>query len=324
MLTYSLTPKTQPEKSYFDSVDELAVEVVVQVTAILQPIIDIIPAVCTEQVCLDLLLLGIYARRGLKADETPTLKHLDHTLNQLQESNDYAYQVQRLRLRQEFVMEQCKVNQALIWQLINRATNWFAERSNEILGVYTAQVNRFLASFDSINRSDTLFCTSPIPEYHINMVGAEILNKLWQKNFQETKHRLVVLPGCLRLDSNACIAEEWTLGFKCKRCSVNCQIKELSELGEYFGFHVSFVKHQSSLVSHVQDLGKLMENSQLGILGVACTLSLLEGGFMLESHKVPGQCVPLDFCGCKSHWHNEGLTTRVSIERVLDLVVQKS
>ena len=64
-----------------------------------------------------------------------------------------------------------------------------------------------------------------------------------------------------------------------------------------------------------------VQHGNLGILGVACVLSLLEGGLMLEAHKVPGQCVPLDFCGCKNHWHEEGIPARVSIERVLDIMV---
>jgi len=217
-------------------------------------------------------------------------------------------------------MEQSPANRSLTWQLVNCATNWFAKRSSEVLGVYTAQVNSFLANFDAHSSSDTLLCTSPVLEYHINMVGAEILNKLWQKSFLETEHQLLVLPGCLRSNLSSCTAEEWILGFKCSHCSKGCQIKELSQLGEHFGFNVSFVKHQSSLVSHVQGLDKLEQHGRLGILGVACVLSLLEGGLMLEAHKVPAQCVPLDFCGCKSHWHREGLPARISVERVLDLI----
>lgn len=179
-----------------------------------------------------------------------------------------------------------------------------------------------MANFDASSRSDILFCTSPVLEYHINMVGAEILNKLWKKNFRETKHQLLVLPGCLRSNPSSCTAEEWILGFKCSQCSKGCPIKELSENGEHFGFHVSFVKHQSSFVSHVQGLDKLEQHGRLGVLGVACVLSLLQGGLMLKAHKVQAQCVPLDFCGCKSHWHREGLPAQVSVERVLDLMVK--
>lgn len=319
--TYSLTPKMHLEKSYYSSVEELATEVVVQTGNIFHPITDSIAAVCAEQVCLELLLLGIYARRGVEAGGDPTLEHLDCILDQLQQSKDYAYQTQKLRSWQGFILEQSPADRAQIWQLVNCATSWFAKRSSEVLGVYTARVNRFLANFDASSRSDTLFCTSPALEYHVNMVGVEIINKLWQQSFRETEHQLLVLPGCLRSHPSSCTAEEWIVGFKCNRCSKGCQIKQLSVLGDYFDFEVVFVKHQSSLVSHVQGLDKLEQRGRLGILGVACTLSLLEGGFMLESHKVPGQCVPLDFCGCKSHWHREGLTARVSVERVLDIMV---
>lgn len=318
--TYSLTPKVNTEKSYYRSVEELTTEVMVETTKLFQPIINSIPTVCPEQVCLEFLLLGIYARRGSKTGETPTLAHLDQNLDHLQQSNDYTYQTEKLRSWQQFIMALSPPFRTQVWELIICSTNWFAKRSSEVLGVFTAHVNSFLADFKPSDRPDTLFCTSPVLEYHLNMVGAEILNRLWRKSFQETEKQLLVLPGCLRSDPKACLGKEWTLGFKCNHCSRKCQVKELSELGEIFGFHVSFVKHQSSLVSHVQSLDKLVGQCRMGILGVACTLSLLEGGFMLEAHKVPGQCIPLDFCGCTSHWHRQGLTTSVSVERVLEIM----
>ncbi len=114
--TYSLTPKIHLEKSYFSFAEELATEVVVQTANIFHPITDSIAVVSTEQVSLDLLLLGIYARRGVAADEKPTLEYLDCVLDQLQQSKDYAYQTQKLRSWQRFIMEQCPANRALIWQ----------------------------------------------------------------------------------------------------------------------------------------------------------------------------------------------------------------
>lgn len=320
--TYSLTPKQHLEKSYYSSVEDLAAEVVVQTAKIFHPIISSTPEVYTEQVCLDLLLLGIYARKGLKADEKPTLEHLDCILDQLQQSRDHTYQTQKLRLWQRFILEQTPSNRTLVWQLVDYATNWFAAHSSEVLGVFTAQVNGFLANFDASNRSDALFCTSSVLEYHINMVGAEILNRLWQKSFAATEQRLLVLPGCLRAAPSSCTAEKWILGFRCNYCSNGCQIRELSQLGADYCFHVAFAKHQSSLVSHVQGLSSLGQHGSLGILGVACVLSLLEGGYMLEAHMVLGQCVPLDFCGCKNHWHEDGLFARVSVKRVVEIMMR--
>ncbi|NLL42183.1 MAG: DUF116 domain-containing protein [Firmicutes bacterium] len=320
--TYSLTPQIKLEESYYSSVEGLASEAAVRSAEIFYPITHSLGVVCTEQACLELLLLGIYARRGLAAGQMATLDHLAKNLERLERSKDYAYQTKKLRLWHRFIMQQCSANRALILRLISCATDWFAKRSREVLGVYTAQVSRFLAGFDASGRSDILLCTSPVLEYHINMVGAEMLNKLWQSSFAKTKQQLAVVPGCLRPEPGACTAKEWILGFKCSRCSEGCQISRLSGLGERYGFQVSFVKHQSSLVSHVQSLERLAQKRSMGILGVACVLSLLEGGLMLKAHKVAAQCVPLDFSGCKNHWHAQGLPGSVSMERVLKIMLR--
>ncbi len=35
---------------------------------------------------------------------------------------------------------------------------------------------------------------------------------------------------------------------------------------------------------------------------------------------IPSQCVPLDFCGCKKHWHNEGIPTKLNLSRLLQII----
>ena len=134
---------------------------------------------------------------------------------------------------------------------------------------------------------------------------------------KSTEQQVVVLPGCMRADILNCKAKEWTLGLRCQHCTAGCQVSEITHLGTKCGFETSFVIHQSSFVSHVKDLIAFRQTRNIGILGVACVLSLLEGGFLLESYNVPAQCVPLDFCGCTSRWHDQGIVTCVNVERIL-------
>lgn len=61
--TYLLTPRN----SYYHSVEELAAEVLDQTAIIFHPIIELMAVGSVEQACLELLLLGIYARRGIKS-----------------------------------------------------------------------------------------------------------------------------------------------------------------------------------------------------------------------------------------------------------------
>ena len=109
-------------------------------------------------------------------------------------------------------------------------------------------------------------------------------------------------------------------GFRCNYCSNGCQIRELSQLGADYCFHVAFAKHQSSLVSHAGF--KFIANmAALGILGVACVLSLLEGGYMLERIWCWDNVFPI-FVVCKNHWHEDGLFARVSVKRVVEIMMR--
>ena len=248
--------------------------------------------------------------------------HLNHILDCLEKSNNHTYQIERLRKWQMFLNDQPSPVRDDYWDLICDAADWFDKRSLEVLGPYTKQVDHFLSTYESKNshEDDFMFHTSPKIEYHINMVGAEILNRVLRDRFFSTEKRLVVVPGCLRSNPKHCQASQWTLGLRCKHCTAGCQISKMTNLGIKHHFQVSFVVHQSALVSHVKGLEALGCKEDVGILGIACVLSLLEGGYLLESHQVPAQCVPLDYCGCINNWRQEGITTHVSVERLLDRV----
>ncbi|WP_278244952.1 hypothetical protein [[Clostridium] dakarense] len=46
-------------------------------------------------------------------------------------------------------------------------------------------------------------------------------------------------------------------------------------------------------------------------------LNLISGGLKAKSLGYIPQCVVLDYCGCKSHWHTDGITTDINIKRLL-------
>lgn len=328
-ITYTLIPLHDAPETYYQRVEELAKEVLTEAESHAKLIIDRcfderIKYIDIAQACLELLLLGVYAKRGLEDGEHPVIAHLDHVLKCLEQSSDYAYQSRRLREWQRVLNNRPLSIQETFWESICEITHWFEQRALDVLDPYTRNVNHFLSTYKSegCDRSDALLRTSPRIEYHINMVGAEILNGILRNRFLATEHKLIVLPGCLRLNPLGCQALKWTLGFQCGHCTEGCQISKVSKLGAERGVQVSFVNHQSSLEAHVNGLNTLGYKGDLGILGVACALSLLEGGFMLQSHNVPAQCVPLNYCGCVDHWHEKGISTRVSLVRLLDKIAK--
>lgn len=323
-ITYTTVPGNLSAESYYLRVEALADEVVAVGFKSLKPIIDVYASqtrhTSFDQICLELLLLGVYARRG-SAGKHPSMAQLDYVLALFENAGDYDFQSLRLRKWQLFLLKQPPKVRDFFWELIGKLVDWFEKRGTEVLGSYTQQVEHYLSvnKLKDSDKDDAFFCASPVVEYHLNMVGAEILNKVFYAGFQTTKQRLVVLPGCLRSNS-LCQATEWILGNRCQHCTQGCQISEITNLGAKWGFQVSFVIHQSTLRTQIEGLKRLTQGTDYGILGVACVLSLLEGGFLLESHHVSAQCVPLNFCGCSNHWHEEGITTAVSVKRLLEKV----
>lgn len=48
-------------------------------------------------------------------------------------------------------------------------------------------------------RKDVIFCVSRRAEYHLNMVGAEIMNRAYRERFIKTPKKAVLLPACMCL-----------------------------------------------------------------------------------------------------------------------------
>ena len=330
-ITYSLRLPDLDPKEYYKQIKLLTKNVIEGICPQLLPLVfasfetSFIPSKTPiEQCFLELLLLGIYARREVSSMHNNRNQHLEIVLCKLDQSGDFKFHIKRLRYWQAFLNDLSPKRQRFYWKVINKTVDEFAKQAEAVLGVYTKNVEQYLAVNKPLQtkRTDAFFCASPRLEYYINMVGAEILNQILRKQFLATKQKVVVLPGCMRSNPKNCHATEAILGFKCQHCTPNCQVSLITEMGKVYDFKVLFVIHQSALATHVENLHKLNDNSDLGIIGVACVLSLLEGGYMLMDNGVPTQCVVLDYCGCTNHWHPKGIATRIDNKQLLEVLKQ--
>ncbi len=329
-ITYSLKQSNSNTKEYYKKVTQLAFDIINKANKLLEPIIStsfespfILSTKTINERILELLLLGIYLRRSsFKSLGSLVGQKIDSVLDKLAKTSDYQYQLKSLRLWVAFLETQPPKERTCFWQLIDGAVAEFAKNAEEVLSFYTKNVEKYLTTIYPLrsNRADAYFCGSPEIEYHINMVGAEILNGILQKQFLATKDKVVVLPGCMRKSPQKCAAREALLGLECQHCNSNCQISLVTKIGLQYGFEVVFVNHQSSLATHVTNLKKLNLDKDLGVVGVACALSLIEGGYMLMEQGIPAQCVVLDYCGCVNHWHDQGITTSIDIDRLLEIL----
>lgn len=253
-----------------------------------------------------------------------SLKHLDKLLDWLTATGEFNQETLRLRQWEGYLstLTDREVEDILATAITLAA--WFEDRSEEILGRFTENVDRYLNEMrpEHYWREDVIFCGRRRVEYHLNMVGAEIMNRAYRERFIETSGKVILIPACMRLfPADECKARTDDSGFHCAGCTAECSVFKLTKLGRENGFSVQIVSHESSISANRTN--PLFLNNGTGVVGVACVLNLISGGWLLDSMDVPAQCVFLDYCGCKNHWSREGIPTEINVEqlkRVLGIV----
>jgi uncharacterized protein len=199
-----------------------------------------------------------------------------------------------------------------VFLAIRQFTDWFLQRSTEVLGKYTGNVEPFLRNADRNYRwrEDRIQCTRIRSEYHLNMVGAELMNRAFRSEYLVTDKKAVLLPGCMRAHTNnECKAKRIKEGLICDDCTPKCNVNRLRHMGQKYSFDVFIIPHASDLSLWSPQKGRV----STGIIASACVTTLVEGGWELKRYDVPAQCVLLDCSGCKKHWHSEGIPTNFSI-----------
>ena len=240
-----------------------------------------------------------------------SLENYKKLVNYLKACGDYKEEAKRLEvwISYFFSLNKNKVDKILTSYL--EFAKYFEDISQEVLGIYTKNVNLFLKNIDKKYkyREDFLFCSRKEVEYHLNMVGAQIMNEAYRKEFLKTKEKGLLLPSCMRIkDEKNCKAIKTEEGYICNSCSKNCNVNKYDKLGKKYNFQVYIIPHESSI-----SVKNKIKYGHIGIIGVACVLNLIKAknlGF------VP-QCVFLDYCGCKDHWHDKGIITDINMSYLL-------
>ena len=253
-----------------------------------------------------------------------SLKHLDKLLDWLTATGEFNQEVIRLR-QWEGYLSTLHVKDAvdILATAITLAV-WFKDKSEEALGRYTENVDRYLNEMrpEHYWREDIIFCGRRRTEYHLNMVGAEIMNRAYRERFINAPKKAVLIPACMRLlPADECKGRTDDTGFHCAGCTFECGVFKLTKLGKVKRFNVHVVSHESSISANREN--PVFLDSDTGVVGVACVLNLISGGWLLDDMNVPAQCVFLDYCGCKNHWSREGIPTEINVDqlmRVLEIV----
>lgn len=201
----------------------------------------------------------------------------------------------------------------------------FARESGAVLGLYTAGVESFrtAATPQMRFRYDTELVLRTRLEYHLGMLGTELLNRTYRARFLATPYKMVIVPPCLRarLDTGSaqarCQALQTPLGAKCQGCQPDCRVHQLTRLGEKVGFEVYSIP-DDELEKVCLASGKA--GGSIGVVGLSCALTNWSAGWEADRLGLPAQGLLLDYVGCRQHWCRRGCPTDVNFNKLQELI----
>ncbi len=192
---------------------------------------------------------------------------------------------------------------------------WFETESANRMGTFTPNVEAFLDERSSYYRwrEDRFSCLRSRAEYHLNMVGAEIMNRAYRHDFVSCEKKTVLAPGCMRArPAETCEGVKTADGIRCSGCESSCHVNQLREIGLRHGADVVVIPHSTDLARWSAQPGAPAH----GVVGVACLSVLVEGGWELRRNNVPAQCILLNECGCRKHWDDAGFPTSLDVRQL--------
>ncbi|MBP7507094.1 MAG: DUF116 domain-containing protein [Prolixibacteraceae bacterium] len=265
---------------------------------------------------------GYFISRWIKEGSSgffkPSVANLKKLAEILYSTGEYEEESKRITKLCGSIEKLENEKQIIFFEKLSDFISWFKTSSVSNLGFYTENVNQFLETHSEKykNREDYFFCGKKEVEYHLNMVGASIMNRNLKGDFSKTENKILMLPTCM-CKNEKCKAVYNGYYLKCAYCSPDCNVNMISVEMNNKGIETILIKHSSDL----HDTLKPWANQdKTGLIGTACILNLLQGGFGMKRLSIPTQCVFLDYCGCKNHWNQKGISTNINSNRVAQLV----
>jgi hypothetical protein len=245
----------------------------------------------------------------------PAVRDLSRLILWLEATGDFREDALRFIRWHAFFLSQSTRNAGERLRDALDFAQWFEHTSAGSLGEFTPNVEQFTNRETQKYRwrEDRIACTRTRVEYHLNMVGAEIMNRAFRVSFLPADRKAVLVPGCMRSrPEKECQAIHVSEGLCCKGCDKTCYVNRLQAMGIKNNFDVFILPHASDLSRWASKPG----SPPKGVVGVACLTTLIGGGWELKRHGVPAQCVLLNYCGCKKHWDPKGISTELDMQEM--------
>ena len=283
----------------------------------LKPIADLLRAALTRA-----YLVPRIGRGPLLGPPSPDL--LTRLIAWLHATGEFEQEATRLANWQSFL---CTLPAAQAAQVLETAVaffRWFRIAAGQKLGSYTRGVPAFLAGPYAHRgcREDQIFCGRQPVEYHLGMVAAEIMNHGLLDDFETKPRRAVLVPTCMRGAKAAdCRAHISGLDMVCTACDPDCAVNQVTCRMRSLGARVYLISHSTGFSRWLKRWEGIPD---FGVVAVACMLNMLPGGYEMRARGIASQCVPLDYPGCRKHWSQRGIPTRLNQDRLAELVQIKA
>lgn len=252
----------------------------------------------------------------------PSLEDLDLLFEWLLASGEYDDELTRLQGWRTFLTGMPASAPSLLRDLTGFAET-FEEMGRSALGMFTARVDDFLRRTlpQRGAAEDTVQCSRARSEYHLNMVGAELLNRAWRKAFLACERHVVILPGCARRRTGTdCLAFRSETELRCRGCSADCSVAAATYVANRSGDEALAVVHGSDFSRFLAS--PALAGGDVGIVGVACVPGLVGAGWRARQQGLPAQCVLLESSGCE-HWREHPEPTTLDLGE-LGRILQRS
>ena len=251
-----------------------------------------------------LILTKQFENEKVKKDLNLNKDNLKVLLNFLEATGDFVYQLPYLK-KYEHEITQEKLN------IFIQLSDWFLRNSPKYLGLYTLQLKEYLKSNNHFHKmnEDIIFFNSPKELYHLNMLGANLMNRIFRPDFQSRKRKVLLLPSCMKISKDKCKAENTRLGPVCRLCNKNCNIFKIAK---DFPHELYLIEHNSDSLKGATKKDLV----ELGIIGVTCVLNLISGGYQASKIGIPPQCVLLNRVACSKHWLSEDSPSTIDVQEL--------
>ncbi len=238
------------------------------------------------------------------------------------EAHDETVQAERFTEWLNFFIERWppdQTRQAILqcWRLAEA----FEAESEQALGQYTADADFYrTGSAPKVHwRYDAPLVMRSRLEYHLGMLGTQVLNQAYRSGYRSAERRLVIVPVCMRAQPEGkCQAVQTPIGKQCAGCTPTCKVHQITQLGK---------KHNVAVVCIPDDeLGRVcvssgQAGSGLGVLGVACALRNWSAGWEAQKLGLNAQGILLDYPGCKKHWNCKDIPTDANLKKIEEMMV---